>query len=526
MSPHEGRPERLWDALVGAHAEAPTPRERYLLQGRIQELAPRLPWGAWSRERRDQAHGFGVTPTAGPPRGVCAFPAINGVDDRFVEVRVRLHPHRDHSDDLEPIAAGAVRDAFAAARRYLCSRQTFALSVETPDFQGGSLGLAVALAAVSAATGEALRPGIVATGRGRPDGRVELVGGCAEKLSLLGEARGKATLLAPAAWTTASFCAHLVSDLDEAVKASGVPRTDKLWARLEGTRASHARGQWREAARSARALMALPALDTEERYELATVLLMAANHLGDTEGASEWAQSLEDLKGARVDDRWQAQALCSMLVAAVDRFDLPGVRALSERLRLLSWSRTARVHVSGTLALGALALGDLDAAIRLRSENLEQAPPAEVPRCLGDLAEALRRGGRVDEAVRTAETAVARLETTRMAPALLRTTRTYALLHAARARRALGDLERAVAWLLAVPEQAPDSPLAWLVELERELATAAGPPATAAPELLVLRRIWLRERALRGVDEALAELQALPECAGLSAEALAARIPY
>lgn len=138
-------------------------------------------------------------------RGRIALPVVVPGDasrDAFVEVAVSLGGSA--SDEvpahelLDEAAGTAVRDALAAVRGHFRTDRTFVVSLPDLPIEGASLGLAVALAAVSSLTGWLLDERWAATGRVGVGGQIEPVGHMDRKRALRASERPASRMLVPA----------------------------------------------------------------------------------------------------------------------------------------------------------------------------------------------------------------------------------------------------------------------------------------------------------------------------------------
>jgi hypothetical protein len=185
----------------------------------VRRAARNLPPGAWSTALWER-----MTARIAPPRlrvGAAVFPAIRAGAPPL-EVRVDVRRRKSATDDdLPPLPAGtraAVEDALAAARAYLASphlqdgRRVKVEFSPVTGWEGGSCGLAVALAAVSAWMDAPLLPCVWATGRVAQDGQIDRVGGVRAKRT------GDRELVEPADDSDGPAAGWTVSTLGAAVE--------------------------------------------------------------------------------------------------------------------------------------------------------------------------------------------------------------------------------------------------------------------------------------------------------------------
>jgi hypothetical protein len=528
-----GRPERAWDRVAAAYDDG-LGAARHDARRLLAALCPQLPAAAWDRTRQDLAARLQLRPPEPQLRvGVMAFPVVQGDTGRFVTATVALAQADaicgwpDHAATQQ-----AVADALAAARAVLGSEQGFAVTLDAGQWSGDSCGLAIGLAALSAASGVGISDLAAATGRLTPDGAVHHVGGEAEKLALRRQARPRSWLLAPSGWQLDHPDIHRTRHLSAARDLLEIPDDVGLDTALREVRRLDGGGRWQAAARGAGRLLQAHGLEEAERVELLSLRLLAANHLGDTEGAQEVADTLGELQVTGMSGQVFARAVSSQAVAAIDRLDAGRARAL------LALSDThlpdaARIHLLGTRALLATLEGNHGRAFDLRFENLAQAPLREQPRCQGDLADALLRAGHPDEARVHIEPALRKVRRMGRYAGYYQQSRPYAVLHAARIFRACGDAAAASRVLDEASAPWPDPGFRLCIErailsgdVGRLDAGWARLPAWAKDSLIFK---LLRERALAALGEP-GELLALavdvPVLQGLSAEAVGARIPY
>jgi tetratricopeptide (TPR) repeat protein len=357
------------------------------------------------------------------------------------------------------------------------------LVFSTSDWAGPSCGLAVALALVSALQSVPLEPRFAYTGEVAADGRVLAVGGLDDKLSLLHDSWASGALIVPLAWRGGGTRVHPVGDLEDAETcAFGTCYLDKTISEFE---VAERAGRWVDAARLAELLLSGQSredLTTDERLQLAVARLAAANHEGDARRGQHWVDEVRALVDGRLDMGLDvARAVGTSAVHHIDRVDFAGALRLFDGIDAVGFNAPARVHLYGPRALLAIAEGDFEQAVALRRCSLESAESTERARCLGDLADALRRAGRLDEALSAVHEGLGLARRPGRLPGLAARTGAYLALHAVRIQRALGDQAAAQELLAATPRNdAPDFRYRW--ELERILATGGS--------LLALRTWW------------------------------------
>lgn len=204
--------QRLSRLLARWEGAAPSQHDLALLDD--------IPHESWTAELRRRALALGVAPTdSDPAPGCCAFPlvAADGGASRRAHVEARVVERaEDDLGGIEGSGKAAAREALDAARAALGTRERFALRWSPPPerFGGSSFGLAVALAALSAARGQPLDPDFLATGKVDVRGRVRRVSAVAAKLELT-QLPGSRLLAPPSpAWPSDRLVA--VERLDQA----------------------------------------------------------------------------------------------------------------------------------------------------------------------------------------------------------------------------------------------------------------------------------------------------------------------
>jgi len=527
-----GRPERAWDRAFVAWAGG-NRADRHHAGQVLRWLAARLPDAAWIDDRRAQAGRVQAVLSLSPSEPGCvAFPAVGGDASRFVQVTVTLADADDLPLVLDALTADAVRDALAAARRLRATESGLRVHFDAKDWEGPSCGLAVALAAVSALDGVPISPCVAATGAVRPDGRIEDVGADHAKLELRREARPRARLLVPRSWGADEPAIVPVGDLAAAV-AAATGTLDDPEPLLQRVRTHDRAGEWIEAARVAEPLLDHPGLDEVERQRLIVLLILAANHGADPDARRRWTARLDPCRLAGRDLEAWARAVGSRVVAHVDALDPVGAREVLDLAPAERLAPDLQVHWRGPAALLATLEGRHADALVLREANVADASADERPRCLGDLADALLRVGRLDEALAAADAGlVLAREHQRRRPYLARTG-VYLALHRGRALLALGRTDEALAQVhAAAPLPGPD-PRFRLQLLEAEargspdLAERAwrSLPAGLMREPLIHLLAWRSLRRL-GRPQAAGALPDVAAFRGVSEEEIGGRLPY
>lgn len=511
-----GRPERAWDlaaAAFGGDSASEVSYARRLL------LALQVPEAAWTAARQSLARQAEIPRQPEPEAiGRVVFPAVDARGEgRFVTARATL----DAQD-----SPGFEAPLDAARRALERPELRFRVSFDANDWTGDSAGLAVGLAACSAAQSRALSPMLAATGALDADGRVRPVGRVPEKLHLRREARPRCRLLCPQDDRADHPALVPVERLRDALDAAGFHAAVDLQEGMDRIRSLDRDGDWLNAARAAAALVEHPELTDEERLELWVLLLTAANHGADAASQAELAPRLDALL-TTVDPgnlTVMARAIGSRAVQRIDALDPDGAAETLALAAGRAWPAGARVYLGGPRALLATLRGDHAAALALREQNLRDAPPDEKPRCLGDLSDALLRIGRLYEALDAAEQALAQAEQLKRRLGYQQQTSRYLRLHRARALAALGRGDEALA-ALAPLEHAPGlDPRLRAVLLRAEITgDRADLPRIGAvlPSALIDRTL-----ARLGDADAAARLLALPPFRGLTPGEAARRLPY
>lgn len=524
-----GRPERAWDLASRAFDDG-SPRLRHQALRLMRALTHHVPDAAWISTRASAAHRAGL---ARAPRGArigeVAFPVVGARAGRFVHARVRLQAGPDRVPEHE--SAPCVLDALRAARRLLDTDQGFAVEFDHLSWAGDSCGLAVGLAACSAARDLAVGDQVTATGALGEDGAVRPVDALPAKLQLRSEARPRARLLAPRDEATSDPAVVPVGSLAEALEQLVPGADDDPEEALLAIRTHDHRGEWLHAARRAMGLVDRPDLTDEERAELYTILLASANHRADAEERAHWLAHLDRLASPRAELQL-ARLIGTRAVAAVDEFDVERAERALAVAGDREWSAEARLHVDGPRALLATLCGHHDRALALRRANLALAPRPERARCGGDLADALLRVGDPEAALDTARAALRDATSPRRRAYQTRSV-AWLHLHEARALQVLARPAEAVAALDRVgPLRGPDPGLRMALlraeltgrpDLVDELASQL-PPALRASTLV--QALFWRTCARLGDADAANRLTALPPFKGLPFHEAARRLPY
>lgn len=478
-----GAVERRWDQAVRAlnEGDAPT-RQRARLE--LCRQLPRVHPAAWTQARVQAAAHLKLKPPEPQPEvGRLEFPVVAEGQDRFVTVRIEVDGTPRFSD---------------------------------PDWVGRSCELAVELARHSRALGLPISPLWSATGCVEGE-RIEPVDGLERKIALWRKERPLGRLIVPrrGAPDALPVGVHPVETLAEAVALLRLPAEDPHTELTELTKVGES--QPVEAARRALRLWESPHVEAHERVILAGLILAAANHEAEAEVQARWAEELR----ARVEDgvgEDLARALGSLAVERLDRLQPEGVADL------LAGSATLRghlrVHIDGPLALLRTMEGRFEEALALRRQNLERATRAELPRCLGDLADALLRLGRAEEALELLNRALA--EPPARALAYFNRTRTYLHLHRARACHALGLDPEAD---LAQARRAPGlDPKLRAVLDAAEWGLGDLPDRGKLPDSPIVEALWQRCLARRG--EAAAAAWMVERLGGADLDEACRRLPY
>lgn len=533
-----GRPEQAWDLAARAWDEG-GPRQRHEARRILAGLVGRLHPAAWTSARSAALGRLQLSrPPVADPVGIVSFPAVGPQGSRFLRVEVRTLPG-DSTEDalpegLDPETRVAMRSALEAARRHLDAPRSFAVSVpDAPSWRGPSCGLATGLAAVSAARSLSLPATLSATGELRPDGVVDPVGGIQQKLVLRYEARPRGRLLVSTRETVTAHPAVVpVRDLAHALERAGHHAELDPYEIVDTVRRLDRQAKSVDAAQLAASAWQIPELDEEQRIYLLAVLLGAANHAADAEEFARWherAAPILEVAPATVE---LARCLGSRVVNRVDALDLPGAREALRATGRFDWNQKAGPHIRGPRALVATLAGEHDLATSLREENLDDCVEVERARCCTDLADALVREERPDEALAVAERgrAAARV---RMLRGYQQTTLCYLHLQRARAHRELGQEDEARGAL----EQAEGSGRFDLdlrvqllgAELDGRLEAVQAVVAGVAEEVRRSRLVGaILDRSLGrlGDEAARQRLLALPPFEGLDFDEAARRLPY
>ncbi len=532
-----GRPERAWDLAAGAYERGDS-RVRYDARRLLKYIVRQLPRAAWTPERAGCAAeiGLGLRPLDGSRVGVVAFPAVGLGGGRFVAVTAARSDGDDLPEWLDDRSAAQVRDALDAARTVLGERSSWTITFDAEGWGGASCGLAVALAAISAARDEPHPAGVVATGGVRADARVVHVGRAPEKRRLHREARPMARMLVPREWEGVRPAELPVGTVAEALERFGAGGA-AIDQRLREVRDADRGGDWVRAARLAEEVWERAGageLEEGERIMLIGALLAAANHGVDEPARRRWEAELASLLSSDQSDDLMARALGSRIVIAVDRLDLTGAGEALALARARPWGSVARMHIDGSAALVATLSGDHERALALRRENLVRArrsAKTELARCLGDLSDALLRTGQPERALEAADCALATDVGRRRG--YLRRTRCYLTLHRARALLALGrgaEALRALDASARLPGPDPELRLRLLrARILGDGALVEGVWEELAGDHradVLLGALISRTRFQLGDARAGRELVALPVFSGLEPREAARRLPY
>jgi hypothetical protein len=226
-----GRPGAAFDHFFAGGVESLSPPELREIRLRAAELIRQMPPACFGTQRLDRLTSFGALLEGGVvprtfarvPRRI-AFPIVipnDAAGDSFVDVTVSLGGSRSDEvpgeDRLDAAAVEAVRDALDAVRTRYRSEQRFVVTLPDLDIEGASLGLAVALAAVSALTGWLLDERWAATGRVGAGGQIDPVGHMDRKRALRASERPASRMLGPAQGLLAEEGWIGVASLEDAV---------------------------------------------------------------------------------------------------------------------------------------------------------------------------------------------------------------------------------------------------------------------------------------------------------------------
>ncbi len=538
----DGRPDLAWDeaaAATGSTSYVVRANARHLLK----TVARRMPEAAWSPRRRQEAARWGISTRAAPTTaGRVAFPVVHA-DGRGWFLVCVVHAAGGPEDmlpaGLDATTLGAIRDALAATRQAVpACRGPLQVSFEGPkDWDGPSCGLAVALAAWSAATRVPAPARLTASARVEPDGNLRPVGHIDDKIALLQAAR-------PEAWLSVhpSDARHArtraVATLHDAARTLGLDPLD-VGERLHAM-GDHARRtqDWRRARDLADSLIDDERLLAHERAPVLAVLLAAANHEADAGSQARWAEAIETLP---LDDEETQEALCNLLVTRVDQLDLPSARTLAGTLRHPPQTTLLSVQIDGASALFHTLDGAFEKAVELRQANVARTTThprlsCERARTLGDLSDVLRRVGRHAEALEAAEESLAAVNNPvhRMTGRARIDTERFLRLHHMRAMAAVGRQDDALHTISKHELETWPPALRLLVQLEHAMWTgdraraealaAANPPRDGVRT--ILHHLTDSALARLGDTHAAARLSALPAFTGLDLDEIARRLPY
>ncbi len=526
----EGRPDLAWRAAE-AGLQADALRVRELARRLLDDLTPLLPLAAWTEAHDQLAVRLRIAHRPQPlGQGVARFPAVQGGVGRLVTVTVTTS---DAPQDALPPGREGLRRALDAARAELGAPATHFKAVFDPKrgWKGGSAGLAVALAAVSAVREGLDLSLVVATGRINAAGEVMTVGQIAEKQRLCRAAAPRATLLTPrGAALNHPLGACPVGTLAEAVSSLGLGADDPH-ERHKRTRDHRDAGRWVEAGQGAEALLGDPRLSPDQLADLLTVCIAAANHSADEEKQELITPELLALVTERhdaLDFSTLAQAIGSLAVRAIDTLNLERAAKILALAPSYSGKSPYRVHLLGPAALLHTLRGEFHAALDLREQARRLAPADERPRVLGDLSDALIRAKRAEEALTYAQEALVLATSSPRAGYQARTT-SFLRLHLARALALLGRKDDALAAVAPVRLLSGLDPSvrARLVHAElTEDVTAAKSLHKTFGSKGIFRALTLRTLARLGDEHAARELLAMPVFVGLTVEEAARRLPY
>ena len=286
------------------------------------------------------------------------------------------------------------------------------------------------------------------------------------------------------------------------------------------------------AAQRAELLLADPRYSADQLASLLNICLAGANHGADAARqarfAAALAASLEELDGGAL-----AQAIGNLAVRAIDTLNPEAADKVLALAPPSSVKPRHRVHLLGPKALLCTLRGEHGAALDLREQALKLAPVEERPRALGDLADALMRADRAEDALVCAKEALHLAQvTTHRAGYQLRTT-SFLRLHLARALALVGANAEALTALDPLRRLSGLDPALrgrlLCVELRGDLAGAQQLHERFGASGGLLRALTLRTLARLGDADAARALLALPvfaERAGLTVDEAARRLPY
>lgn len=547
----DGRPDRAFDRLTEVLQSSFGMAQLWAARCLLIQVADRLPATAITEVRRATAKACGIAlAELKSPIGRAEFPVVGGTGARFLAVQILEERQQDRitPEDVGSDTRQAVQHALAAARELTGDSRPLHVSftVAAGVLYGGSCGLAVGIAVVSYLQRIKVPESLLFTGHLQAHGRVDEVRDVNEKRALRRDSRPAATLLVPPGQDADADCTHPVGSLREAVQLvhshlepQSAPIID-VDLELSRARASFNAGRWREAEPKAEFLLARGRLRTDERLELLTILLAAANHRGEQHRAEQLAATIKEMPLDRsLPADVVAHALANLAVSIVDLLRPAEAELLLDQAERLPAppSDRMRVHLRGTRARARILQGDLEGALALRQENAERCPTDEAARCLGDLADIYIRRGEYAEAervlMRATETLTELLTNERRVEYLKQTGR-YLSLYAIRLERARGATELARQRLEAAGRSGPGATLEIGIEaallaatLEQRLAALEALFASVpGRDQIIFRAIYLRSRMQAGDASAPAELATLFSRADLSADELAARLPY
>ncbi len=431
---------------------------------------------ARKRMRRLQRGRFELGPPSAATVGAAAFPVV-GAGGRFVTVQVELCEGEDAlPDGLSPDSRRAVVEALEAARREVGSDHPLAVRFDRLDWTDTSCGLAVAIAATSALRRSPQPHVPLATGEVRADGSVDPVSRITPKLALMREHRPLGNLLVPRGSSVDDLGLTPVSTLAAALGPHPDAAADDLDDVLRDLLKALDAGRWQVVSDLARRVLAHRDALTDERGEALAALLTVSNHTGDHARARAIA---EEHPWKEVRGQVLAKAVGAAIVAALDELDLARARGLLAAVDRGAIAEPDLVHLDGPAAMLAVFEGRFVEALALREANVDRAEGAELPRCLGDLADVLLRLGEVDEALdAVAEARRERAQARRRASYLHRTD-AFLMLHQARALRAAGRRAEAHAVAAAIPTLAGPDPALRVGLLRAELVGDLGMAALA-----------------------------------------------
>jgi len=228
-----------------------------------------------------------------------------------------------------------------------------------------------------------------------------------------------------------------------------------------------------------------------------------------------------------------ARAIGTRAIAAIDRLAPDEARGILDLAQDRDWGPEAMLHLRGPRALLATLEGRHDEAVRLRTVSAETSPESERPRCLGDLADVLRRVGDLAAAAGAIDEALRLAGEVRRRRAYQHLTSPYLLLHEARVLHAMGDDAAALEVIHERPATVGPDPGLRFRLLEAEIRgdlSMVEARFNALPKGLrsatVMQALFDRTRGRLGDEAAQARLIGWPVFEGCGFDEAARRLPY